>query len=136
MLKHLAFAILFCSVVLFAGCADAGKARLKGTVVFDGAPVEEGSISFLPADGTTSRKASAAILNGEFDIPGDRAPSPGKFKVEISWMKKTGKKIASADPGIMADETKEAIPAKFNRETTLIRDLVAGENKLEFKLEP
>ena len=126
------------SVGLFAvGCGDSSKARLKGNITFNGSPVEEGSISFLPTDGTESRKASAVILNGNYDIPADRAPTPGKFKIEISWMTKTGNKIASADPGMPAiDETKEAIPEKYNRETTLVRDIVAGENKLDFRLDP
>ncbi len=137
MLRITALFLGLTSTLLLTGCGDGGKARMQGTVTFDGQPIEEGSISFLPADGTDSRKASAAILKGVYDIPADRAPTAGKFKVEITWMKRTGNKIASADPGMApADETKEAIPAKYNRESTLVRDLVAGENKLDFNLEP
>ncbi len=137
MLRFPAIMLFLIATISSAGCGDATKARLKGNVTFDGRPIEEGSISFLPADGTDSRKASAAVLNGVYDIPADRAPTPGKFKIEISWMRKTGNKIASADPGMgAADETKEAIPAKYNRDSTLVRDLVAGENKLDFKLDP
>lgn len=137
MLRFPAIVLLLTACIVTVGCGDSAKARVKGNVTFNGDPVEEGSISFLPAEDTQSRKASAAILNGVFDIPADRAPTPGKFKVEISWFKKTGNKIASADPGMVAaDETKEAIPAKYNRETTLVRELVVGENKLDFKLDP
>lgn len=121
---------------LFAGCGDKKQAKVQGTVTYNGIPVEEGSISFFPEPGTESRKASGAILNGAFDIPADRGPFPGKFRVEITGVKKTGKKIPSADPGIEIDERVELIPEKYHPNSTLVRDIVAGENQLEFKLDP
>ena len=125
-----AFALLF-----LAGCGPRA-ATIKGTATFDGIPIEEGSISFLPEPGTESRKASAAILQGAFEVPAERGPMPGKFRIEISWVKKTGKKIASADPGMPdVDERIEAIPARYNTESTLVREITPGDNKLEFALE-
>ncbi len=129
-------ALLFVGAVLASGGCTSGSKQVavKGTVHFDGSPVEEGSISFFPEDGE-ARKASAAIINGEFAIPAERGPAPGKFKVEISWMRKTGKKIPSADPGIEIDERKEVIPAKYNTASTLLRDITSGDNTLEIRLE-
>lgn len=122
---------------LVAGCGDPTQVVVKGTVTFAGTPVETGSISFFPEPGTESRKASAPIVNGIFEISPERAPSAGSFRIEISWMKKTGMKIPSADPGMDdLDERQEAIPAKYNSDSTLVRDIVRGENKLEFTLEP
>ncbi len=126
------------SILLFvAGCGGSGNATVKGTVTFDNTPVDEGSISFFPEPGTESRKASAAIVNGAFEIPAERGPTAGTFKIEISWMKKTGRKTPSADPGMGdLDERKEAIPVKYNSDSTLVRDIVAGANRLEFNLAP
>lgn len=121
---------------LFAGCGDKKQAKVHGTVTYNGIPVEEGSISFFPEPGTESRKASAAILDGAFDIPTDRGPFPGKFRVEITGVKKTGKKIPSADPGIEIDERIELIPDKYHRNSTLIREIAPGDNKLDFLLDP
>lgn len=123
------------ALLLIAGCGT-GQVPIQGTVTLDGVPVEEGSISFFPEAGTNSRKASAAILNGEFSIPLENGPLPGKFKVEISWIKKTGRKIPSADPGMGdVEERIEAIPTKYNTASTLVREIAAGGNKLDFKLE-
>lgn len=128
--------VLGCSLLLLAGCST-GQVPIKGTVTFAGAPIEEGSISFFPEPGTESRKASAAILNGAYEIPPERGPLPGKFKIEISWVKRTGKKVPSADPGMPdIDERIEAIPARYNSASTLMRDITPGMNQLDFPLEP
>jgi len=127
--------ILFGFVCAMLGCGGTRQVAVEGDVSFDGQPIEEGSISFIPEAGTASRKASAAIIKGNYRVLAENGPSPGKFKVEISWMKKTGKKLPSADPGMTADETKEVIPAKYNTASTLVRDIGAGDNRLDFKLE-
>lgn len=129
----LSIGLLLC---IFAGCGDRKEVKIQGAVTFNGAPVEDGNIVFYPEPGTESRKASAAIVHGVFEIPADLAPSPGKFKIEISGMKKTGRKIPSADPGIEIDERVEMIPEKYNRASTLVREIASGENQLEFKLDP
>lgn len=126
---------MFGLIITLLGCGGPRQVAVEGDVTFDGQPIEEGSISFIPEAGTESRKASAAIIKGSYRVLAENGPLPGKFKIEISWMKKTGKKLASADPGMTADETKEVIPAKYNTASTLIRDIGTGENRLDFKLE-
>lgn len=128
--------VVACTLLILAGCGT-GQVPLKGTVTFAGAPIEEGSISFFPEPGTESRKASAAILNGAYEVPVERGPMPGKFKVEISWVKRSGRKVPHADPGMPdIDERIEAIPTKYNSATTLVREITPGTNQLDFTLEP
>src|SRR5689334_9104257 len=95
-----------------SGCGPRQNA-IQGEVTLDGQPVGPGSIVFLPIEGTDSRKAAAAILDGRYDIPTDHGPQAGQFRVEISWFKKTGKQIPSADPGMMTEESVEVIPPKY-----------------------
>ncbi len=49
-------------------------------------------------------------------------------------MKPTGRKVASADPGMTMDETREAVPRKYNAETTLTVDVGATETVKDFAL--
>jgi hypothetical protein len=117
------------------GCGS-DQVSIKGEVTLEGKAVGPGSIVFLPQAGTQSRKAAAAIIDGKYEIPADRGPTPGTFRVEISWSKKTGRKIPSADPVIpLIDETREAIPKKYNSKSILTVKIVAGENKHDFALE-
>ena len=127
--------ILQTSLLLCGGCnSDNGRATVQGKVSFDGAPVDSGIITFVSKEGPT---AGAEILNGEYTISGDRGPMVGENKVEISWMKKTGKQIPVGSPapaGTMLDETKEAIPPKYNRDSTLTVQIDAGSNTHDFEL--
>lgn len=121
-------------LVGLSGCSSGpSTASVKGDVRLNGEPVEAGSISFIPSSGEGT-KVAAAIENGKYEIAADRAPAPGSYKVEITWDKPTGRKIPSADPGMQTDERREAIPAKYNTQTTLVEELTAGENVKNFTL--
>jgi hypothetical protein len=119
--------------VTSAGCGGPTAPSLKGKVTLDGAPVTSGNIMFLPED-SEDRKAAAAIADGNYTIPAEEGLKPGKYRVEVSWRKPTGRKMPSADPGIAMDETKEVIPAKYNTESTLTAELSAGQAEKDFAL--
>ncbi|HEY2414066.1 MAG TPA: carboxypeptidase-like regulatory domain-containing protein [Pirellulaceae bacterium] len=117
----------------FAGCGAASSPSIHGQVTLDGEPVANGNIVFLSQD-SKGPKASAAIENGHYVLASHEKLTPGKYRVEISWRKPTGRKVPSADPGITIDETREAIPAKFNTDSTLIADMKNGEPEKNFDL--
>jgi hypothetical protein len=134
MLFRFGLSATVCGCLLsLSGCGGATSTALHGAVTLDGAPVTNGSIVFLPvaADGP---KAAAAIEDGKYTIPAEEGLEPGVYRVEVSWHKPTGRKIPSADPGIMMDETKEAIPARFNTDSTLTAELSAGQAQKDFAL--
>jgi hypothetical protein len=118
------------------GCGSSKEVSIKGSVTFDGQPVGPGSIVFAPETGNESIKVAAPIEDGKYEIGAERGATPGMFRVEISWSKKTGRQIPSADPGVMVDEVQEAIPAKYNAQSTLSREIKPGENVHDFDLQP
>jgi hypothetical protein len=121
--------------VLLAGWGCGPKQHgIKGQVTLDGQLVGPGSIVFLPEEGTISRKASAAILDGQYEVPTEHGPLAGFFRVEISWMEKTGKQIPGVDPGTMIPETREIMPAQYNSASTLKVEVKPGENVFDFHL--
>ena len=111
--------------------------EVSGNITLDGKPVEEGAITFVPIEGTQSPSAGSDILDGGYDVPREKGPKVGVYRVEIRAQRKTGKKIAAgspAPPGTMVDETVEAIPPAYNRESKLRAELKAGSNPLDFDL--
>lgn len=106
---------------------------MQGKVTLDGEPVTLGNIIFLPTAGSGT-KASAAIEQGTYVIPATDKLAPGSYRVEISWHKPTGRKVASADPGIMIDETREVVPPKYNSDSTLKVDIGSGKVEQDFAL--
>jgi hypothetical protein len=119
-------------IVLLAGCSEQA-ASVHGKVTLDGEPVSAGSIAFLPST-AGGRKAAAAIEQGAYSIPATEKLQSGSYRVEISWHKPTGRKIASADPGMTADETREAVPAKYNTDSTLTVEIGGGDVEKDFVL--
>ncbi|MEZ6063939.1 MAG: hypothetical protein R3C19_26640 [Planctomycetaceae bacterium] len=110
-------------------------------MTLNGEPIETGQITFTPSGdsgGTSSGAASGEITAGEYLIPEDQGPMVGKHSVSIRASRKTGKQVPAAmpaPPGTMIDVTEEYIPYRYNFQTELTAELVAGENTKDFALE-
>jgi hypothetical protein len=121
------------------GCGNSGpqKSALSGTVSYDGTPVADGRITFVPT-GEQGTSAGDVIKDGKYSIAADKGPTFGKYKVQINWSKKTGNQIevgSPAPPGTKIDEVKEAIPVKYNAQTTLEKDVNSAKQVIDFPLE-
>lgn len=115
------------------GCSGEQTAAVQGKVTLDGEPVALGNIVFLPIGGAGT-KGSAPVEQGAYTIPATDKLAPGSYRVEISWHKPTGRKVASADPGIMMDETREVVPPKYNSDSTLKVEIGSGKVEQDFAL--
>lgn len=139
--RHLkSLALLGWIAIVAAGCGPAELPRMavNGLVTLDGRPVEQGTISFVPAAGARIPSAGGEIVAGEYSIPAATGPAvSGKYRVEIRWSRPTGKQIelgSPAPPGTMVDEVEEAIPAKFNSQSTLEQEIQPGRSEIHFEL--
>jgi hypothetical protein len=129
-------------IALFSGCGSSGPTRFEvtGQVIFDGQPVHDGVIRFLPQDGQGSSDGSQ-ILHGEYRIPREKGLFPGKYKVAItagdglSGAGDAGAKAAPAKqvPGLTPGV--ERVPPEWNTQTTQIVEVTAdGPNKFNFDI--
>jgi hypothetical protein len=123
---------------LLVGCGGSkysGDKRypLTGEVTFDGQPIDLGSIAFIPAGGE-GRGSGGVIQDGKYDVPEEKGATAGTYRVEIHWLKLTGKRLRDPDTGEMYDERREAIPAKFHTSSELTAEVPLPENRHDFKL--
>src|SRR5262245_1972059 len=76
-------------VILFSACGSRdplGRRAVSGTVMLDGSPLADGTISCQPtASGTTS--SGARISQGKYAIPRDKGLPKGKYRVVINAIK-------------------------------------------------
>ncbi len=129
-----------CIVILACfGCGKKGpqRAAASGHVTLDGQPIDQGVIQFLPVEGTVGPETGGVISKGQYDIPRERGPIVGKSRIELRASKKTGRKIQ--DPtgrtGVQTDETKEMFPSSFNTNSSLVREIKAEPNTLDFDIQ-
>lgn len=118
-------------LTLLIGCGSGEtKGLVTGQVQLDGTPVEMGQIFFEPLDGN-SPVGVGVIDHGSFRID----CIPGSYKVVITGTRKIpGAPPISNIPGEEIEARESIIPKKYNRETTLQQEVVAGKQTIDFSL--
>jgi hypothetical protein len=122
-------------LLLAAGCGRYGTGRyaLEGTVSLDGKSLSSGLIQFIPLPGTGGPSAGAKIENGKFSIDSEKGLFPGKFRVEITSVRKTGRQIKSSGSHEMTDEMRNFLPPRYNQKSQLTADVKdGGPNHFDF----
>jgi len=125
-------------VFLFSGCnsEDSNRASVSGTVSFNGEPLSDGSIVFIPHGGNGGPSAGGTIRNGKYSIPNKKGPVVGMNRVEISSVRETGRMVTvGSGPGAteMAERI-QFVPTRYNEDSQLIEDLKPGRNEIDFAL--
>lgn len=112
--------------VALAGCDSGGVKRfdISGDVTFDGQPVAEGNILFLPAD-TDAGGDGGRIEDGHYTC----RVTPGDKRVRITADRLVPGKVDRT--GMPPHE--QYIPRQYNAATTL-RTVVEGSRELNFSL--
>ena len=132
-------AVVLLTSVLPSGCGDAGRVTVGGAVTLDGSPVPGVTITFLPTKETAAPAAGGIVgKNGTYEVAFTGAPSTGTYRVEIRGLeRKTGKMIPAPppfNPGALIEESFEAIPDRYNKQSTLTVELKRGDNRRDFVL--
>jgi hypothetical protein len=121
--------------LLLTGCSHGpSRAEVSGSVQLDGQFVEEGSIQFIPVEGTVGPSTGEAIRNGKYHISRDKGAVIGKNRVELRTFRITERKIQdpTGKPGVMSAERVQAFPAEYSDKSTVIKEIKAGSNVIDF----
>lgn len=125
--------VLAC-VALAAWFRQESEPTVTGTVRLDGKLLAKGSIALQPIDPTPGPGGGSGIdKDGKYVIkPGP----PGKYRVEIRSTTTIKRQVRNATiPSELVDEEVSVIPEQYNAKSTLIRDVGAGANVLDFNLD-
>jgi hypothetical protein len=128
--------------VSLAGCGGPkyeGDQRfpLSGTATLDGQPIDLGSIALIPMGAAPGKDQSASggiIQDGKYSIPEESGPNAGNYRVEVHWLKLTGKQLLDAESGEMYDERKEALPPKYHKDSELTLEAPAPDHIYNLEL--
>ncbi len=130
------------------GCAESGgisgSVPVTGTVQFDGAPLEEGTVGFAPKDPAIGQPATGLIKNGKFTMM-TSASSPGVIAGEY-LVRITSLDLGTAQalpPGVPPNpnapppEVLSLIPKKYGdiKTSGLTASVKPGMEPLNFELD-
>jgi hypothetical protein len=121
---------LLASAALAAGgCGGEKRVDVKGTVTFNGEPLPEGQIRFVPTTEAMGHVSSTKIVNGAYECMKKNGLVVGKYRVEI-----TGYRYRAGvrpDPNVPPWANKEQyLPEKYGRKTTIEFEVPGGSGAL------
>ena len=120
-------------LLLLSGCGGA-ETSITGRVSLDGKPVPEGSIRFIPMEGTQGADAGAVIRDGKYKVVVKDLAS-GKYRVSIRGYKHGGKMEPDPLGGSPIKGTVQIVPPQYQGEdSTLVEEISLGVNRLDFPL--
>jgi hypothetical protein len=125
---------LLCLTSLIIGCSSSNRAEVSGTVLLDGQPIEEGSIQFIPTEGTTGPSTGGVITKGKYYIASRDGAIVGKNRVELRSFKMSDKKIQdpTAPPGTLTAMRVQAFPPEYNEQSKVVKEIRPGSNTIDF----
>lgn len=121
-------------LLLTSGCGGSERAGVSGKVTVDGEPIENGLIRFTPLPGTDAPSAGSAITNGSYSVPADKGLMAGRYRVEITGRKLTGRKVEAGVKGPVIDEVIELVPRRYNKESELILEIQSDSRVVDYDL--
>jgi len=113
--------------ILACGCGKSDpfeRQPVRGTIRWQGKPIQYGSIAFEPAAGQKTG-ASAAIADGEFTIPRQSGPSPGTYAVWVHAFDRGAEPPPGTAPGEEGPPPQEILPEQYRRAAAAEFDIQA-----------
>ena len=120
-------------ILCIAGCRRSdGLLQITGAVTYDGQPLQNGTISFLPSDGR-GPTAAAIIAEGNYSVK----VAPGPKHVRIESYKVVGRRhyVPNDPTSPMVDIQKQILPECYNTKTNLTREIIPTVGSYAFVLE-
>jgi hypothetical protein len=117
-------------LALLVGCSSRGAASVSGKVTLDGAPLDDATITFVPATGGQQQAAWTTIKSGQYEIAAKDGLGTGPFRVEIRALRAASEK--TNDPTLIS--AKEILPGKYNSKSELTVEIKPGKNTADFDL--
>lgn len=112
-------------LAIMAGCGGGSgveRAVVSGTVAFQGRPVADGMIRFVPIEGTTGPAAGAVIKNGRYEVKASGGATAGVCMVEIRGFQQAAadnRPAAGPQIGLKPERRVQFIPPRYNLQSTL-----------------
>ena len=107
-------------MLVLVGCSRSSTRRVWGEVSYKGVPIQEGSIEFLPIEGTGGPSVGAPVQVGAYNVPAAKGPvANGTYLVKLVAVRDTGR----YPPG-----------PRYSKSMTIREDIIPEEYNVKSKL--
>jgi hypothetical protein len=122
--------------LLLAGCSGSPTRGVEGDVSWNGSPIEDGSIDFIPVAGTGGPSVGAPIKDGKYFVPSDKGPlAGGTYRVELRAVRDTGKYPPGPRFAKSMTVREDIIPAEYNSGSKIQKKIESADpNRMDFHL--
>ena len=132
--------LLLVALVLLSGCGDSGldKVIVSGKVSYQGEPVQDGLLRFVPVEGTKGPASGAVIRDGAYTAKAIGGVPLGKLRVEIRAFRKPANAPRREGPDLAfrPEARKQYLPPKYNLQSELTVTLDStGQQTRDFDLQ-
>ena len=144
MKKFALYLVALAMLAVLPACSKAIKTEgVTGVVTYNGEPLADATVKFIPTDATGSQSYGKTNEKGEYKLQtllgaADAGTTPGEYKVTVDC-------ITTVETGNMIEENGEEkpetvaeslIPAKYNNAETsgLTATVAPGDNTINFDL--
>lgn len=120
------------ALLISSGCGSSnGLTAVSGTVIYEGQPVQKGSINFLPVNGN-GPTAAAVVTDGKYSVKA----APGKKRIQIERFIVIGQRRYNTDDpkSPMIDIQEQTLPARYNTKTELTCEITPSVRTYDFTL--
>jgi len=116
--------------LLAAGCSRSGPPvrPVHGSVTCGGESPDRGRLRFVPVEGTPGPAGLGHIVDGEYRIEARGGVPVGKHRVEVTALKRTGRKVTMIEDGeeMTVDETVHLESEQYaGRDSPLVVEVTA-----------
>lgn len=129
--KTVVVSLMACCVSLGCGGSlpdEPERVTVSGTVTYDGQPVGDGEVRFVPTKGTEAPSSSAIISGGAYKADFKGGVPVGIHRVEIRGYRPKQGAASEEIPGVAEGETvkEQYLPAKHNTKSALELTVESG----------
>ncbi len=111
----------------YAGLSGEPVQGLSGSVRFEGKPLARGTVRFLSLDAENPKAFGGYVNNGRYEVPAEFGLVPARDTVEFSSIHSDDmERMLKARQRGEELEIKEALPARYTRQSEVQVDLSSG----------
>ena len=132
MISKYQFVVACLLVACMVGCNPADQFAIDGTVTFDGQPMSEGSVTFIPTQGGPTY--GGLIENGTFSVNNGPLLKAGEYRVQIESWKITTTIVQELDNEGPVNDRVQVVPARYNLDSQLTIDVASNATHFPFDL--